>query len=502
MEKLIPLVLPPGLMRNGTKYQAKGRWYDANLVRWFEGVMGPVGGWQQLVDGNGADIVMTGIPRALHAWEAGDGTRWLGLASVGAGTTKLKVLAGGTLTDITPVGLPDGVADGTYSSGNFGQGAFGVGPFGVGSTAKELTPGDVWALDNFGDFLVGVLSSDGKLYVWDGNVAHLATQAAGSPTGLEGVVVTPERFLFALGAGGDGRTVQWPDQESTTDWTPTSANAAGNFPLQTRGRLVTGAASTLQTYLWTTADFHAATYIGGDFIYSFEKKGDNCGIISPEAKVVIGEVAFWMGRDRFYTYDGAVRPLECEISDYVFGDINSSQLHKVEAVAVPEFDEVWFLYPSASQSGTENDRVAVYNYREGHWSKHELPRAAGVGADVFDYPLLVDASGNVFEHERGFDHGGVTPFAESGPVELGDGDYVMRVQRFVPDEKTLGDTEVTLFAAMYPTGAETVKGPFPSAAPTNVRFTARQVRVRVDEVRATSWRVGNNRLGAIRGGAR
>ena len=42
---LVPLKIPAGIYRNGTEYQAMGRWYDSNLVRWFEGTLRPVGGW-------------------------------------------------------------------------------------------------------------------------------------------------------------------------------------------------------------------------------------------------------------------------------------------------------------------------------------------------------------------------------------------------------------------------------------------------------------------------
>lgn len=45
---LIVLQVPPGLYANGTVYQARGRWHDATLVRWWQGTMRPVGGWSAL----------------------------------------------------------------------------------------------------------------------------------------------------------------------------------------------------------------------------------------------------------------------------------------------------------------------------------------------------------------------------------------------------------------------------------------------------------------------
>ena len=53
---LFPLKLPPGMSRHGTVYDAKGRWFTGNLVRWYEGVMQPVGGWQTLNRTTAVDV--------------------------------------------------------------------------------------------------------------------------------------------------------------------------------------------------------------------------------------------------------------------------------------------------------------------------------------------------------------------------------------------------------------------------------------------------------------
>ena len=43
---LIDLNIPAGVYRNGTDLQSQGRWRDASLVRWHDGIMRPVGGWR------------------------------------------------------------------------------------------------------------------------------------------------------------------------------------------------------------------------------------------------------------------------------------------------------------------------------------------------------------------------------------------------------------------------------------------------------------------------
>ena len=52
---------------------------------------------------------------------------------------------------------------------------------------------------------------------------HTGTPAqliANCPTSVQSLIVTEERALMVLGAGGDPKKVQWSDLEDNTDWTP------------------------------------------------------------------------------------------------------------------------------------------------------------------------------------------------------------------------------------------------------------------------------------------
>lgn len=191
-EKLIPLNLPPGVVRSGTAYGgSKNRWLDSHLVRWFEKALRPVGGWAKAITGAGADIQATGKPRGTWPWRANDRTGWLGVGTTGIGTTKAYAYSDGVLTDITPGGIVDGAADGTMNfAGFYGAGAYGVGPYSGGSSAGTIADADTWALDNFGEMLLGCLTADGKLWSWDKNVANDFIQISGSPTSCRALTVT------------------------------------------------------------------------------------------------------------------------------------------------------------------------------------------------------------------------------------------------------------------------------------------------------------------------
>lgn len=465
LEQLLPIDLPAGFVNNGTKYLARRRWYAGNLVRWSGKTLQPVGGWTQ----RSLSAALNGSPSGATALTAGFSTQ--GRIMVGAGAA-LYVVEGTTVTTITPAILSGAALTNVY-----------------------------WQITTFGTVVIITYLPTRSLFFWDSAVGGLATLFTG-PLGAangEATVTTPERFLFAF----VDRTVYWPSQEGYTDWTPTAQNTAGDFPLETSGTLVCGRATRGGTLIWTTADLWLATYIGGVLVYAFAKVGDACGPVSVHAPVMIGTTAYWMGHGRFYRCDGYVQTIPCDVEDYVFSNITSSRTYKIWGLANPRFGEVTWFYPSAN--ATECDSYVTFAYEQGHWTFGTLARATGIPAQVNatpPVPVLFGTDGLLYDHETGNARTGATVYAESGPVELGDGDQLMRIQRIVPDDKTLGDVSASLITAMYPDAAETTNGPYTLVNPTSVRLTARQVRLKITEAAASAWRVGVPRLGVLPGGRR
>ena len=317
-----------------------------------------------------------------------------------------------------------------------------------------------------------------------------------------GIVVTNERFLFALGAGGNPRKVQWCDREDNTQWTPSTTNEAGDLELNTSGQLMAGCNVRGQTLLLTTRDAHVVTYVGPPYAYGIELVGTSCGLAAPQAYSVVDAGCFWMGVNSFYSYTGSqAQELQSEISDYIFNDINRAQISKVFAVSNSMFGEIWWFYPSAGS--LENDRYVTFNYIENTWNIGELSRTAGVDRGAFPLPQMADPSDfKIYEHEVGFNYDSLIPFAETGPLMIGAGDTVASVVEMIPDEKTQGDVEATFKTRFYPNGTERSYGPYDMANPTSLRFTGRQVRMRVSGVEFGDWRVGVNRLDVVSGGRR
>ena len=490
----IPLKLPPGIYRNGTEYQSAGRWYDANLVRWYENTLRPMGGWRKRATGQ-----MSGLCRGFITWRDNSANRF-----IAAGThTKLYAMnEAGTLKEITPTGFTAGIADAVSKTG-YGYSTYGSLAYGTARPdTGTITPATTWSMDTWGEYLVACSSSDGKLYEWQlgFTTPTLAAAITNAPTGNKALLVTQERILFALGAGGNPRKVQWCDQENNTQWTPAGDNLAGDYELATPGSLIAGKRVKGVNLLFTDVDVHTAQYVGAPFVYGFEKAGSGCGLISAQAVAAIDTAAIWMSKAGFWIYDGYVKPLPSDVSDYVFDNLNFNQASKVYAVHNSKFGEIWWYYPS--NGSTENDSYVTFNYRENHWNIGLLARTAGADSGVFANPLMVSTDGFIYEHEVGFAYDSASLYAESGPVQLGNGDNIMSVRQVIPDEQTLGEAVVSFKTRNYPTGTQSTFGPYTAANPTSVRFSGRQVNVKVTGNTLADWRIGVMRLEAIPAGKR
>lgn len=491
MQQYVKLALPPGVARTGTEYAVQGRYFDSNLVRWFQGSLQPIGGWRAF----GSSSV-TGKARAMVSWVDNSNTIW---AAIGTHSGLFVVTQTAAISDITPSGFTSGREDadfgGGYGSANYGASTYGT----PRADVNVINKAAMWTLDVFGQHLVGIMPEDETLYKWELNTSNAAAAISGAPTG-NAVICTNDLFVMVLGADGNPRKVQWSDRGDETTWTPSATNLAGDANLQTNGSLVCGKRYQGGEILFTTTDAHLARYVGGTSVYLFEQLASGCGIVSAQAAAVVGPRVFWMSQNTFWQFSGVASPMKCDVQDYVFSNLNKSQVSKVFALHNQEFGEVTWFYPFGES--LEPDAYVTYSYLEGHWSIGALSRTAATRSGAFANILMLDDSGSIYEHEIGNDRGGVTGTAKAAPIELGAGDRFMYARQYVPDEGTVGSSEIKFFSRLYPNDTESVYGPIQSANPADLRFSGRQVawEYRIDS--GETARIGVPRIRIIPGGFR
>lgn len=127
-----PVTLPPGVFKPATPLQAKGRYWDANLIRWQSGKLQPVGGWQRI-----SETSIDGVARAIFTWADNNNDAYAAIGS----EEKLYVLDGSTYKDITPLNYvtPTQGNYGGYGASDFGDLLFGLDYASVAITATTRT---------------------------------------------------------------------------------------------------------------------------------------------------------------------------------------------------------------------------------------------------------------------------------------------------------------------------------------------------------------------------
>ena len=350
----------------------------------------------------------------------------------------------------------------TYvESTGWGAGLWGASTWGSATALSETNQLRLWSHDAFGEDLI-INPRNGGIFYWDessglSNPAVNITALAGAnlaPTkGIQTIVSDIDRHVIVLGADpivGSARSgsidpllIAFSDQESATEWEPTSTNTAGSLRLSSGSQIVGGLRSRQETLIWTDTSLYSMQFVGAPFTFGINLINENVGLISPNGVVNAPDSVYWMARDGFYSYSGSVSRLTCSVLNYVLDDFNQGQAFKVVAFTNREFNEVGWFYPSGSSS--ENDRYVVYNYLEGAWSIGELSRTAWLDDGIFQKPRAAgkDSSVNyVYTHENSDDADGLpmdNVFIESGDIDIDDGEKFGFVKKIIPDVKFFGD---------------------------------------------------------------
>jgi len=352
------------------------------------------------------------------------------------------------------VGLDDYV-----QSTGWGAGAWSSGTFGSATSLTVTNQLRLWSHDNFGEnLLINVRA--GGVYLWTENngvstravaLSDISGQDNAPTVGLQVIVSETDRHAIVLGSDpivSNSRTgvvdpmlIAFSDSESAIDWNPISTNSAGSLRLSSGSQIVGGLKARQEILIWTDTSIYSMRFIGAPLVFSVNLINEGAGLLGPKAFVNAPNGVFFMSKQGFYFYNGAVQKLPCTVQEYVFEDIDLSQSYKCHVALNSEFSEVWFFYPSIEDDTSEISRYAMYNYEENLWSIGSLVRHAWIDGGIQNTPQATGISSSsyyLYNHESGFNDD-TEPmdnvFIQSADFDIGDGDSLAFVKRILPDIK-------------------------------------------------------------------
>jgi hypothetical protein len=279
------------------------------------------------------------------------------------------------------------------------------------------------------------------------------------------------RFLIAFGCNDYGSSVldpmliRWSAQDDIYNWTPDPTNQAGFTRLSHGSEIVTTVQTRQEIVVFTDVSVYSLQYLGPPYVWASQLLGDNISIMSPNSAVIASGVVYWMGVDKFYSYDGRVNTLNCDLRRYVFQDLNQAQSLQVFAGTNEGFNEVWWFYCSANS--TAIDKYVIYNYQEKIWYYGTMSRTAWLDSGLQSYPIAANyvtatLTGNLINHETGLNDNttgtavAIDAYISSSEFDIGDGHNFGFVWRVLPD-LTFENAESTPAGAL-PSVSMTLQG--------------------------------------------
>jgi hypothetical protein len=343
--------------------------------------------------------------------------------------------------------------DTTITGNGWGAGTWGRSTWGSG--ASLLVSGSqlrIWSHDNFGeDLLYNV--RDGGIFYWDktsgltsrGVALSSLSGANATPTVAKQVLVSDQdRHVIAFGCDSqadpgtqDPLLIRFSSQESLTDWAATATNTAGDLRLGSGSQIVTAVETRQQILIYTDNSLYAMQYLGPPFTFGVQLISENITIGGPLTAMAVDDQVFWMGLSEFYVYNGSVQRLPCSVRDYVFEDMNLSQMEKVTAALNSENSEIWWFYPSAASKKTTAMSSTTTWSRRG--TTERLPGRHGWTAASRTSRLPQRPTTTSITMSLAFDDGSTSPasaisaYVTSSPIDLGDGEDFVFVRRLLPD---------------------------------------------------------------------
>ena len=426
----------------------------------------------------------------------------------------------------------------------------------VEASTVTLEPG-LWSLSNFGEVLVSTIAN-GKTFTWNSGItARLTTHASmltsgfetridaatdsGNPTSTRATLISPTtRHLIHLGTevtigtptSQDDMFIRFSEDESINKYTPQATNTAGTQRLQDGTKIMGGLVAKENILIWTDNALYTMKFVGAPFTFGFEQVGTNCGLIGKNAAIEIDGVAYWMGNNGFFSFDGTVNTLPCSVEDFVYDNADTTKGQQINAGINNLFTEVVWWYPTAGSDF--NNRYVVYNYGQnnaqlpmGNWytgTNTNSIRTTWIDSLVYPkpyatafnssntgtFPQVIGETGLgqsvLFEHETGNDQVNpdgsttiLTSFIQSFSFSLqpDQAEVFLAMRRFLPNFKVLvGNNQVTLSIKDFPSedDIQTALSPFTINSNTlkvDTRARGRYANIKIENIGVNeSWRFG------------
>ena len=312
-------------------------------------------------------------------------------------------------------------------------------------------------------------------------------------------------YLFVYGNNG---LIQNSSAGNFQNWVAADANAINVATGKiVKGMPVRGGTTSPSGLFWSLDSLIRVSFapqtVGTSTTYwRYDLISCQSSLLSSSSIIEYDGIYYWIGTDRFLSYNGVVQEIKNDMNmNYFFDNLNYSQRQKVWVSKVPRWGEIWWFYPKGD--ATECTDALIYNVRDKVWydagEAIGARRSAGVFTEVFRRPIWagteVNSSGKytLWQHETGTNLVNLTQqdaiqsyfetnnigWVTGGPGQFpqnvqGNNNYI-RLERMEPDFVQSGDMNLYVTGKGYANDEDVTTGPY-TFSPTTLKIDLREQR--------------------------
>ena len=369
-ENILQIKSLPGIKRDGTRFEGD-QYVDGQWVRFQRSLPRKIGGYRSI------NKFLRGVVRSLHEYTQDS------LTYIHGGSANLleRFYIDGSfntsvITNRTPTTL-------IANANNMWQFDVDTALGGGLQLVAQVAP-------NLGC----ICNSDGgQLFTGDefGTARLVELSAANLPSNYSATGGLVSLHPYTVVFGNDG-FVMWSVPGDPTNFKATgSGNAYVTGQKIVRGLALRGGPGNSPSgLLWSADSLLRMSYVGGSAVFQFDTLSAQSSILSAQSVIEYDGIFYWIGSDRFLSFNGVVREVPNPMNlNFFFDNLNYEMRQKVFAYKVPRFGEIWWCFPKGDS--TEPNHAVIYNVRENTWYDTPLPndgRGAGLFPSVFPKPLM------------------------------------------------------------------------------------------------------------------
>lgn len=288
------------------------------------------------------------------------------------------------------------------------------------------TPAATWSMVTFGSW---VLATNGK------DAPQISKASSFGALDVDSMFTTAEIFVkrgphvlaFNLNTGIN--QYRWCSEDDVETWLPDTTNQAGGILIrELLGPIMAAVPLGDRVAVYGRDQMFIVSYLGTPFYFGHKPALDSVGAVGKQAVISRGRKNYGLGRHGFWETDGVSFKYidDPQIKQWVQDNVNWDEASKTNGYHDEDNSQIIWNVPTTT---AEPDTTLIYDYNRGIWSKGTTAITTAIPRDVFEYPILFDAQGDIFTGNFGVNADGaaLTANLQSTAIDLQEPDLMKEI---------------------------------------------------------------------------